>query len=255
MKAPFLLPLLSLLLFSCNNQKEYYIPNYFKHGMKGNVESVYTHSYIIKDGNKEEYPKNLMFLWGDKFSMSCSRQQFDPDGNIITLTTYIDWATFTDSTIVTYNYQDGRLISSTKTTYSKEYSAPSTSAFVYTEAGILDQWDGKLFKTNEDNQIYEIDSKFKVNELEIQHRELFNDQGTMTQLYDMKTNKLSISNSFDKNGNIIQQEDYSTVFSTSCRDTIVYSQFDELGNWIQRKKINVSSGDTIIQCRSIHYYK
>ena len=77
----------------------------------------------------------------------------------------------------------------------------------------------------------------------------------MTQLYDMKTNKLSISNSFDKNGNIIQQEDYSTVFSTSCRDTIVYSQFDELGNWIQRKKINVSSGDTIIQCRSIHYYK
>lgn len=254
MKLYFTLLLSVLLLCSCNKHREHIVPNYFKHGMKGEVESVYTHSYIIH-GNKEEYPKNNIFLWGDKFCMSCSYQLYDRDGNIMQYTTYHDWETYTDSITVIYNYHEGRLLSSTRTTYSRDYSAPSTSSFEYTEADVLYRWDGKIFKTNENKQICEIDDCFEVNRLKIYHKELYNNQGVMTRLYDMTKNKLSISNTIDKDGNIIQQEEFLTSSSTPCKYTIVYSHFDEFGNWTQRKKINVSRGDTIIQCRNIQYYQ
>lgn len=255
MKLHFILPLSILLLCSCNEQRKQNVPNFFKHGMKGEVESVYTHSYRIIHGKKEECPRGYIFLWGDKFCDDCSHQLYDRDGNIIQHTTYIDWATFTDSFIVTYNYHEGRLLSTTKTTYSRQYSPPSTSFFEYTEDGVLYQWDGKTFKTNEDKQICEMDESFEIYTLKIQRKTLYNNQGVMTRLYDMTTNKLSISNTFDNDGNIVQQEEYFENSPTPRKDTIVYSQFDEFGNWTQRKRIDASREDTTIQCREIHYYQ
>ena len=246
---------LVLTLFSCKEQSEEIVPNYFKHGMNGNVKSVFTEAYKVTDGIKEEYPKHYVFLWGDKFNVNCSRKLFGKDGNLIEETTYHEWVTYTDSSTVTYQYDRSRLVSSIHIQHSHRYSSPQVSPFVYSKNGVLDRWMNLRFQLNAAKQISEIFSSYNVNGLEFSRIEVFNDDGTMVSLYDGQTKEMTIHNTFDENGNIVKSQEFGPFPSTNHNDTIIYTQFDDMGNWVQRQKVDLDRFDTIVQFRTIKYYE
>ena len=257
-----LISIVILALFSCVKQPKDIeaIPNYFKHGMKGNIESVFTQTYYYKNGVKgEKYPKHFLFLWGDKFGMTWERKNFDKNGHLVEETTWHDWATYTDSTVVTYKYNGNHLVSSSTKYHTRKYTTPYEELFEYSENGDMLKWGGKLIKTNEDKQIEEIYTYFTfgaTNSLECHRLEVFNNSGFMVAMYDKKTKDMEKLNTFDKNGNIIKAESFGSSPSTSHNDTIIYTKFDDLGNWTERLKIELDREhqDTLIQYRNIRYY-
>ena len=246
-----------LIVTSCINffdEQRDRIPNLFKHCMKGKVESVFTQTYALRNGVKEDYPKHFAFLLGDKFGESCSRKKYDKAGNLLEETTCHDWTTYTDSTKVFYKYENSRLSSSLLKVHSREYSTPTLEYFEYSADGDITKWGDKVIKLNVDKQISEIHSSFRVYNLEIYRIEEFNNEGYMIAMYDSRTKKMEILNTFDKDGNIIKYQEFGSDSSTSQNDTIVYTDFDKYGNWIQRIKIDLERHDTIIQYRTVNYF-
>lgn len=260
MKNFCLISIVALTLFSCVEQPKTSIPNYFKHGMKGNVELVFTQTYNYKNGVKDkEYPKHFLFIWGDKFDMTWERKKFDKNGHLVEETTWYDWATYTDSTVVTYKYNGNHLVSSSTKHHTREYTTPYENLFEYSENGDMLKWGDKFIKTNEDKQIEEIYTYFTYganNSLEAHHLEVFNNSGFMVAMYDKKNKDMEILNSFDKNGYIVKSQEFGSSPSTSHNDTIIYTKFDSLGNWTERLKIELDRElrDTLIQYRNIKYY-
>lgn len=246
-----------LIVTSCINffdEQRDRIPNLFKHCMKGKVESVFTQTYAFRNGIKEEYPKHYAFLLGDKFSECCSRKKYDKAGNLLEETTYHDWATYTDSTIVSYKYENFRLSSSFFKVHSREYSTPTLEYFEYSVDGGITKWGDKVIKLNEDKQISEIHSSIRVYNFDIYRIEEFNNEGSMIAMYDSRTKKMEVLNTFDKSGNIIKQQQFNPQSLIIRSDTIIYTDFDKKGNWIQRKRIDLERHDTIIQYRTVNYF-
>lgn len=253
---PFILMTI-LIVTSCTNvfdEQRDRIPNLFKHCMKGNVESVYTQTYAFRNGIKEEYPKHYDFLLGDKFSECCSRKKYDKAGNLLEETTYHDWATYTDSTIVSYKYENFRLSSSFLKVHSREYSTPTLEYFEYSVDGGITKWGDKVIKLNEDMQISEIHSSIRVYNFDIYRIEEFNNEGSMIAMYDYRTKKMEVLNTFDKSGNIIKQQQFNPQSLIIRSDTIIYTDSDKNGNWIKRIKIDLERHDTTIQYRTINYF-
>lgn len=244
----------TFVVLSCNISSKETVPNYFKHGMHGNVESVYTETYQYRNGLKETYPRNYLFLWGDKFAESSSRKKFDIYGNIREITTYTDWATFTDSTVVTYEYDGQHLVSSTRKLHSRKYSTPTVQPFIYTD-GNISGWDDQKFTVNDDKQISEIHSSFSISVgLHISRIEVFNNDGVMTAMYDAVSKDMQICNTLDENGAIVKYQEFGSSPATSSNDTIIYTRFDHKGNWIQRAKVDLERLDTTYQSREIRYF-
>ena len=254
MKKFIVLLITTIVTLSCNISSKETVPNYFKHGMQGNVESVYTESYQFRNGLKETYPRNYLFIWGDKFAECSSRKKFDRYGNIQEITTYTDWATYTDSTVVTYDYDGQHLVSTKHKDHSRKYSTPTAQPFIYTD-GNISGWGDKKFTINDDNkQISEIHSSYTSMGMHISRIEVFNNDGTMTAMYDAQTKDMQICNTLDNNGNIIMHQEFGSLPSTSSKDTIIYTKFDLKGNWIQRAKVDLEHLDTIYQSRTIKYF-
>lgn len=246
-----------LIVTSCINffdEQRDRTPNLFKHCMKGKVESVFTQTYAFRNGIKEEYPKHYVFLLGDKFSECCSRKKYDKAGNLLEETTYHDWATYTDSTIVSYKYENFRLSSSFLKVHSREYSTPTLEYFEYSVDGGITKWGDKVIKLNEDKQISEIHSSIRVYNFDIYRIEEFNNEGSMIAMYDSRTKKMEVLNTFDKSGNIIKQQQFNPQSLIIRSDTIIYTDFDKNGNWIKRIKIDLERHDTTIQYRTINYF-
>lgn len=251
-----------MALCSCNKQEKEVdrTPNYFKHGMNGNVESVFTQTYYYINGVKDkEYPKHILFLWGDKFADTWVRKKFDKNGHLIEETRYHDWATYTDSTVVSYKYNGNHLVSSSTKDHTRKYTTPYEALFEYSEDGDMLKWGGKFIKTNEDKQIEEIYTYFKFGPnscLEAHRLEVFNNAGFMVAMYDKRTKNMQMLNSFDKNGYIVKNQSFGSDLSASSIDTIIYTKFDSLGNWTERLKFDLDRErrDTVIQYRNIKYY-
>lgn len=251
----------AIALSSCNKQREVdTTPNYFKHGMKGNVESVFTQTFSKRNGIEEEWPKIWTYLLGDKFDASCSRKKFDKNGHLIEKTTYHDWKTYTDSTVVTYKYDGNHLVSSSSKEYTRKYTTPSVDIFEYSESGDMSKWGDKVIKLNENKQISEI----SYSELCFSFINVFNDEGIVVAQYtkfrDDVSYRMAWLNTFDENGNIIKQEELNTNGEAYRIVNIIYTQFDHFGNWTQRLNVrnvhpfSTESLDTLIQYRNIKYY-
>lgn len=244
--------LVSLLLCGCKKTQEASVPNYFKHGMKGEVKSVFTQSYTIKDGNREAIPSNYIVVWGDKFQEACSHKEFYKNGNISEVTTYTKWATYTDSTVTSFNYQDGSLLSYTDKFYWREYQAPNVTSFVYDKRGVLTGWGEKAVKVNTDSQIEDISYSIKIGNIDKHRKEVYNTNGDLVSLFDMSNSSMTIHNSFDEDGKIVKVEEFGNMPASR---NIMYSKFDKFGNWTERLIIGLEHNDTIVQCRTISYYK
>lgn len=238
----FCVIIMSAIIFnSCNNSKEELVPNFFKHGMKGRVESVFTEVYKVTNGLKgEKWPRNYITLWGDKFEGD-SFQKFDHNGNILEKTNYIDWATYCDTIRFTYEYEENRLISDC----------------AYTD-GKLSEWCDKSITLNEHNQISEINyTSYMYGNIKISRREIYNDNGVLIEIRNGETNRLEIKNTLNADGYIIKEEEFGSSPQTSKCDTVIYTKFDAIGNWTERliiDKLKLNE-DTLLQCRTIKYFK
>ena len=112
-----------------------------------------------------------------------------------------------------------------------------------------------MIKLNEDKQISEIHSSIRVYNFDIYRIEEFNNEGSMIAMYDSRTKKMEVLNTFDKSGNIIKQLQFNPQSLIIRSDTIIYTDFDKKGNWIQRKRIDLERNDTITQYRTISYFE